>query len=513
MKFKSLHKVLSLVAFFALSLSAYASEVTYDFTSSIPAGWTASAKPNGFETTGTSRGTQFTTRATLTLAGVKNVTKVVVTCSSNIDSGNSLGVSVGGTLWGNEDLKKEVDVEKIFTGASASGDLVLSITRTSKSVYIKKVVVYGDIEGGNDDDDKKEDDGGNDSQLDPNYTYSEPTVVVCSGALGSNSSYQFVSNNILVSASTGAQTETYFSCNAGNTISFTATKNIKAVVVNGYVKQSFSATASSGVISYVDAVNDAVEADPVLIVKDVDSKTLTITCNKQLRCYNVNFYFEENPDVKIDGDSDNDDVDDGEGDDEEGDFTYEYESSLVTKLDITFDELNYVDYTEYMGYNLTDLYFVSDDYEMEMYVFAPSVSGTCVEPGTYEINSTYQEGTVQASPGGDDYYDYPTYLATDFEYDSESDAWYYNSSYYLVSGTLKVEKDPAGVKMTIDAKTYYGSTVHATFVGKAKTEDEDAIYDVSLKSENTSVSKFMQNGKLLIKKDGKIFNAQGIEIK
>ena len=98
MKFKSLHKVLSLVAFFALSLSAYASEVTYDFTSSIPAGWTASAKPNGFETTGTSRGTQFTTSATLTLAGVKNVTKVVVTCSSNIDSGNSLGVSVGHSM-------------------------------------------------------------------------------------------------------------------------------------------------------------------------------------------------------------------------------------------------------------------------------------------------------------------------------------------------------------------------------------------------------------------------------
>lgn len=504
MKFKSLHTILTLFAVFAMSLSAMASEVTYDFSTAIPTGWTASAKPNGFETSGSNRGTQFTTNATLTLSGVKNVTKVVVTCSCNIESGNSLGVSVGGSVWGTENLKKENDVEKTFTGAAASGNLVLSITRTSKSVYIKKVVVYGNVDGGNDDGDKKEDDGDNDSQLNPNYRYAEPTIVVCPGAVGSNMAYQFVSNNILVNTSLGAQAEKYFSCNAGNTISFTATKNIKAIVVNGYIKQNFSATASSGEIVYVDASDDAVEAEPVLAVTDVNSKTITITCEKQMRCYSVSFYFEENPDVEIDDDF---------GGDDEGDYTYEYESTTAKTMNITFEELGYTDYSEDMGYNITDLYFVSEDYEMEMWVFAPSVSGTGIAPGTYEINSTYQEGTVQASPGGDDIYDYPTFVATDFEYDEEYGEWYY-TPYYVVSGTLKVEKDPAGVKMTIDAKTYYGSTVHATFVGKATTEDEDdAIAEIATKSDSTSVTKFMQNGKLLIKKDGKIYNAQGIELK
>lgn len=54
-----------------LCIASYADEVVYDFSASIPNGWTASEAPNGFETTNTARGCQFTKDAVLTLKGAK----------------------------------------------------------------------------------------------------------------------------------------------------------------------------------------------------------------------------------------------------------------------------------------------------------------------------------------------------------------------------------------------------------------------------------------------------------
>lgn len=435
-----------------LCIASYADEVVYDFSASIPNGWTASEAPNGFETTNTARGCQFTKDAVLTLKGAKGVTKVVVVCSANV--GATVNASVGGALWGSETIAKITDASLTFTGSAADGDLTVSLTRDNKSIWIKTITVtcsesVDPGQGG----------GGEDgSDLDPAYTYAEPTVVGPSGATGNNASYSFIQNNIEVKTTTGAQAETYFGCNATASITFTATKPIKALVINGYVKKDFSAECNHGDIAYVDASEDYVEADPVLAITDIDATSVTINCDKQLRCYSVSFYFNENPEVDLDTP--------GTGGDYEGDFNFDYEPIEVTTINATMDYLSCEDYSSYYGYDYVDIYMENDEASIELGVFTPAVAGTCVAPGTYVINDTFESGTVQASPGGDDMYDYPSMYMTDYEeYDG---AYYYNTCYYMESGTLTVTSDPAGVKMVINAKTHFGSTINATFVGEAE---------------------------------------------
>lgn len=497
MKKHLLKKTVFLLAAVLMAISVSAEEYTYDFSNSIPTGWTSKVSPNGFETTGYQRGCQFLASTTLTLSGVKNVTKVVITCSANTDK-NGLAVSVAGTQWGSETLPKENNMTKTFSGAAASGNLVIDITRVEKSVYISKIVVTADesTTGGGD--------GDNESTLDENYSYAEPTIVTVSGATGSNAAYSFVQNNIEVKCSAGAQNETYFGCNAGNDITFTATKPIKAIVIDGYVKKEFEATVSAGNIGYVDASESEVTANPVLAVTDINSKTVTLSCVKQLRCYKVYFYFESNPDVEFET---------GGGDDDDyGDLTFDYEPTTATNLIITFDEVYEEELSSQVGYNLVDLYFVSDDYEMEVYVFAPKDAQCGVAPGVYPINDTYEEGTVQASPGGDDMYDYPTYLATDFEYDPDWDAYYYNTSYYLVSGTLKVEKSGNGVKYTLDAKSHYGSTIKASYVGSIQSVDEEDSIEF-VEQQKTTPTKLLKDGQIIIQRNGKAYTVSGTRVK
>lgn len=486
----------------AFSISTQAEEAVYDFSTSIPSAWTSSMTPKGYETSGSARGTQFMENGSLTLKGAKDVTKVVVECSCNIASGSSISLSVGGTTWGTENLAKESGVQKSFTGASASGDVVLSLSRTEKSIWIKTITVTcGSATGGGEGGEGGEGEGGGDAtDLDPNYTYAEPTVVTCPENKGNNMAYSFIQNNIKVECSTGAMTDNYFGCNAGQTITFTATKAIKGISIDGYVKKGFDIDVSAGSVEYYSDDEEDVEANPVVLITDIDAKTVTLNCVKQMRCYNVSFYFVENPDG---------DIDDGGGDEgDEGDYTYEYEPTEATTLNITFDEMEYADYSEYFDFAYTDLYFISDDYEMELVAFAPAASGTALAPGTYQITSDYAEGTIQASPGGDDMYDYPSYIAADFEeYDGE---WYYNSAYYLVSGTLTVEKDPAGVKMTLKGKTYYGSTVNATFVGKPVNydEEEEGIDTVST-TEIPGVIKQIRSNQIIIRQGKHSYDLQG----
>lgn len=500
-------KFFTLFTFIIASLCAFADEVVYDFTSSVPQPWTCSVQPFGYETSGSLRGTQFnkaTPEATLTLAGVKNVTKVVVVSSSNIADLNTISVTCGGQVWGTQTYAKETNVDKTFTGDAVSGNVSLDLSIKDKSVYVSKVIVTCDEAGGGNggtdvvDPDVQPDD----AELDPDFEYPEPTIVWPSGEVGSNAAYSFVYNNIKVSTTVGGQTEDYFGCNAGQTITFTATQPIKALVIHGYVKQGFEASCDHGDIMYVDASEDAVEANPVLAILDVDSKSVTISCVKQMRCYVAQVYFEENPDIE-----------EGGGEEEEEELDYSYEPTEVTTFNITFDEVQYEDYS-FLGFPYTDLYFIGEDYEMEMTAFCYAVPVTMLRVGTYEISDSYDEGTIEASPGGDYNYDYPTYIATDFQYYDEYESWGYGAAYYLMSGTVTVAEDPAGVKVTIDAKTYNGSTVKATFVG-CPDGDEDLLDGISnhfVPAYGSNAKRF-SDGRITIRKDGKTYTTAGLRLK
>ncbi len=486
--FTQLKSALLLCAMMIISVAASAAEVEYDFSSSLPKGWIVSATPLGYETSGSARGSQFNVSSTLTLKGVSNVTKVVITCSTNAADANTLAVSAGGTTWGTVTLAKENNVEKTFTGSSANGELVIDITRSQKSIWIKKIVITGEVAGSGDSGEEEDD------QLDPNYNYSEPTIVKPSGATSSNSSYSFVQNNIKVETVAGAQTADYFGCNAGSKITFTASKAIKGLIVNGYMKKDFSATCDHGDLAYADASEDAVEGDTILAIFDIDSKSVTISCEKQLRCYSVQFYFVENPDIEVGGDDE--------------DYNYDWEPTTPTTLNITFDELETTDYQAIYGLEepWTDLCFACEEYEMDVYAFVTYSETTGIVPGVYPINDTYAEGTVQASPGGNDLYDIPSFIATDFvPYEEDGEVnYYYSTAYYIVSGTLTVSENG---DMKLEGKTANGSTVNCTY----KSKNADAIKNVNAEANKTT--KTLRNGKLYIRKGDKEFNANGVELK
>ena len=338
-----------------------------------------------------------------------------------------------------------------------------------------------------------------DGTLDPDYTYTDPTVVTNSEEIGSNlENYSFICNNVLVEVTKGARYADYFGINAGYAVTFTTTQPMKALVVNGYVKQGFEADATAGEIAYADASDDAVTSEQVLAVTNINATTVTINCVKQMRCYSVSIYFEENPEV---------DIEPGE---EEDVYSYEWEPTEATQLSITFDTLEYLDMSENLGYACSSLYFMSDEYEMELTVFAAGTGDdTFIAPGTYVIDSTYAEGTVMASPGGDEYYDYPSYLITDFEYDSEYGQWVYNTAYYLVSGTLEVLAVEGGVKMNIHATSYYGTAINATYMhAEGEPSDKDAVDNTTIMPKTT---KAIRNGMLLIERNGKTYTVIGNE--
>lgn len=478
--------------------TAFAKEVSYDFSNSIPKGWTSSVNPNGYETT--SRGSQFTASAVLTLKGVTNATKVVITCSANTDK-NSMAVAVDGKAFGQTiTLAKENDVNKTFSGEAATGDLTVTLTRAEKSIYIKTIVVTCDeVEGGNDDGGNDDGgNGGNTNKLDPNYTYAEPTTIQTTNLNSSNQPYSFVQNNILVECTSGASTAGYFGCNAGCKITFTATQEIVAVAVNGYVKAGFDAEASAGDLYFACDEEEAVEQNPVLYIEDIKAKSVTINCLKQLRCYSVKFYFKEAPKL---------DLDDlfGGNDDDWGSFTYEYEPTEKKVINIEFDEAYYESYMEEGDtISVGDYYFVNDDFEMELYIYAALEDLSAADEIVLPIDTLYAKNHVAASIGYNALLgDMPSVVYTDFF--QEDGDWYYETSYYLVSGTVTFSKKNG---VTINATSYNGSTINATFKGTFQVE-ETAISELK-SEEKKSNGKYMQNNQLFLQHNGRRYNAAGL---
>ena len=146
------------------------------------------------------------------------------------------------------------------------------------------------------------------AEWDPDFAwYSEPTAVITPDTNFFKKEYIFVSSNIRVHCTQGSilsnDTAYYFNCNAGQTISFEAAKPIKGLVINGAVRKLFQATSDQGSMAYIspDAFypEDYQECESAVIITDIDAKKVTISCEKQLRCYSVYFYFDANPTQEI----------------------------------------------------------------------------------------------------------------------------------------------------------------------------------------------------------------------
>ena len=466
-------------------------EEVFDFTYSLPAGWSATVAPSRFEGGDDGRGAQFAASSELTLPKSMGIKEVTVFCSTNSseDNENSIAVMVGEQSFGLKQLPKANGQTLTFTYSEAvDGDLNIINTKTQKkSVWIKTVTIDGTF-------DKsilpKEDPY---EGLMDDYVYAEPDTVVSREALGSKIPYTFVYHNIKVIATQGTKTEYYFGANANSKLTFVTTRKMKAIVVDGLVNKNFSASSTSGKIAYKSSSAIDIEEEQVLAVTDIDSTILTLYCDAQLRCNEVRVYFEANPEIEINQD----------GPDE---YSYEWEPAEATTLAITFDNLEANDMTESLGYACTNLSLSNENYELLLSVFVSTVDAPTILPvGTYPINDSYALNTVMASPGGYEDFDFPSYLITDFEYDQTSGSMFYSTIYYLAGGMLDVNAIEGGVLLVLNATTHFGSTINAVY----SQSNSNAVENITT---GTRVTKFIRDGKFLLRRGEATYSVIGIKL-
>lgn len=119
--------------------------------------------------------------------------------------------------------------------------------------------------------------------------------------------------------------------------------------------------------------------------------------------------------------------------------------------------------------------------------------------GTYAINSTQQSGSVMANPGVQGSSVYPSYYATL----SNGDL---NTLYMLVDGSVEVSKNEGGkLHIEVNALNSYNIPVHIVY-------DDDTTTDVEDVQTASNVEKLLRDGQLVIIRDSKTYNAQGVEL-
>ena len=80
--------------------------------------------------------------------------------------------------------------------------------------------------------------------------------------------------------------------------------------------------------------------------------------------------------------------------------------------------------------------------------------------------------------------------------------------FYLVDGTVVVKREAKGIRVTIDAKSFYGSSIKADYV--IGGDDPQAIENAAV---DTKATKIIRDGQIFILRDGKMYNAVGAEVK
>lgn len=144
--------------------------------------------------------------------------------------------------------------------------------------------------------------------LEEDFFYSEPTVIFPKDTTILKQEYAFIDNNILVHCTQGSiikatdTTSAYFNCNVNYSLTFETTKPMKGLVIAGMVRRQFDASVNKGHIEYCSPgeLEEDYEGNPVVIITDIDSTAVTISCPKQVRCYAVRVYFEANPVEELD---------------------------------------------------------------------------------------------------------------------------------------------------------------------------------------------------------------------
>ena len=125
-----------------------------------------------------------------------------------------------------------------------------------------------------------------------------------------------------------------------------------------------------------------------------------------------------------------------------------------------------------------------------------------IPEGIYPIDSSEDYGTVMANPGVQGGV-WPSFYA-----ELASDGNLATPLWLLVGGTVEVSKNEAGeVYLEVNAVNSYGVSVHIVYDGTTPTAITDAL------APQAAPTKYIKNGQLMIRNNGKEYNAQGVMVK
>ena len=181
---------------------------------------------------------------------------------------------------------------------------------------------------------------------------------------------------------------------------------------------------------------------------------------------------------------------------------YDAEDTPVDRTYGAADMSQLLDWTADYGLIFLELKSATD--MVQMYFVAEEGDADIVIPeGTYEINNSWEYGSVVASTGVDwEGMVQPSYYGM-----TDEDGMLYAPLYYFVEGTVEVTKNEAGMRMEVDAINSYEVPIHIVYDASIGTAVEN------LNATATGARKQIRNGQLIIVKDGVEYNAQGAVLK
>ena len=182
-------------------------------------------------------------------------------------------------------------------------------------------------------------------------------------------------------------------------------------------------------------------------------------------------------------------------------LNYDAEEGAIDRTFTANDEViieKYEDGTSYFevmaadGSDICALYFIAEDFDKDITFM----------PGTYQINDSEDYMTVLASVGVVGQSIYPSF----YGFMSEDGRGIVTPLYFLVGGTVEVEKRDGKLYIEVNAVNSYNVPVHIVFDGTVS-----GVENINVNIEG--ISKQIVDGQLVIIRDGKAYNALGAQVK
>ena len=179
---------------------------------------------------------------------------------------------------------------------------------------------------------------------------------------------------------------------------------------------------------------------------------------------------------------------------------FDSEDGAVERVYGAEDDVVIEDHTQRDGYIIFQATAHDQSDMLVLYFFANQVDSEVTIPqGVYPINHSLVAGTVLSSTGANE-----DNTVSPSLYASLTDG-YLDALYFLVDGTVKVEKVDGKLRLEVEAVNSYDVPVHIVYDAQS-TDVEDVVHT------QTSSNKVLRDGRLIINHGGKEYSILGVEI-